>query len=88
MLLFLEGGRGNILRVKARGTLTDADHLAFVQKLQAFIQEHGRAGVVCELEDCRGWNGYGAWDDPTSRLRFREGVTRFAVIMMSGSTPK
>jgi hypothetical protein len=80
MLTYLGHRTGNILWIKARGELTPADHAEFFARLESLIQKYGKARVLCEVEDVQGADACAAWTDPTSSVRYKGGVRRFAIV--------
>lgn len=80
MLTFEERTRGNILRFKARGELTQADHAEFLARLDALIQKCGKVRIFCVLEDVQKSKCCEAWLDPTALFRRKDCVRRFALV--------
>ncbi|MFO0841439.1 MAG: STAS/SEC14 domain-containing protein [Gemmataceae bacterium] len=80
MLDILESGAPNILRVRASGRLTDADHAAFLRKLEYLAHRYGRVRVLLDMTGLDGCDACSGWDDPVVSLRWKDAVKRFAVV--------
>ncbi len=80
MLAFLECSEGSVIRVTASGELTRADHVAFLERIESMFREKGRAHILFELKEFKGWENNGEWDEPTFSLRCREAVKRLALV--------
>jgi hypothetical protein len=80
MLNILESGAPNVLRVRAGGQLTAADHGAFRGRLEALAHRYGKVRVLLDVADLEGWDAVSPWGDPVCSLRFKEAVKRFAVV--------
>jgi hypothetical protein len=80
MLHLLEGSAANLVRIKIGGTLTDADHQAFLKRIHEVIEKYGSVRILCEADNLEGWDNLSAWDDATLSLRERERVGRVTIV--------
>jgi hypothetical protein len=56
MLNILDGGAPNILRARACGQLTPADHAAFLARLEFLAHRYGKVRVLLDLADLGGFD--------------------------------
>jgi hypothetical protein len=80
MLTILDSGAPNILRARACGQLTPADHNAFLARLEALAHRYGKVRVLLDVTELGGYDPCSAWDDPVCSLRWKDAVKRFAVV--------
>jgi len=80
MLTILENPCGDVLSVKASGTLTHADYQQFVPKVEVLLEKWGHVRVLFELEDCKGWTLRAALDDLKFGFKHRGHIDRCAVV--------
>jgi hypothetical protein len=62
---------GNVIEVKATGTLTVEDYRRFLPEVEHLIQERGKVRILFEMHDFHGWTAGAAWQD------FKFGVAHF-----------
>jgi SpoIIAA-like len=81
MLEVMPESAGKILWLRADGKLTDQDYQeVFIPRLEAVIQEHGKARLLFQLEpDFQGWTPGAAWDDFKLGLKHRGDFEKVAM---------
>ena len=72
--------KGNIVSVRAKGKLTDADYDEFVPRMEELIKQWGRLRMLFYMDDFHGWDVSGAWDEFKFELRHRSDLKRVAVV--------
>ncbi len=82
MIEILPESQGNILGIRASGTLTDSDYKdILIPRLEGIIGEYGKARVLCRMdEDFHGWEGEAMWDDAKFGVAHRHDFEKFAVV--------
>lgn len=80
MLKIIDGGSPNVLRIKTKGKLTEADHTKFRASLESLIQRFDSIRVYLDVSESADFDVCSKWDDPQSCLRWKDGVKRFALI--------
>ena len=63
MFSLLSPVKGNLVAIRAEGTLTDADYKEFLPQLEAVIAEQKRIRLFVDMTGFEGWDLHGAWDD-------------------------
>ncbi|MBD3221620.1 STAS/SEC14 domain-containing protein [bacterium] len=71
---------GRILRLTAQGKLTADDYEALVPELDAAIEQHGKIGLLVELEDFHGFTAGALWEDTKFGARHWNDIERIAVV--------
>ena len=73
---------GNILIINAMSKLTDDDYkTVLIPRLEAVIQEHGKARLLLDMGDeFHGWEPAALWDDTHFGLSHRNDFEKMGVI--------
>jgi len=80
MLNFLECIERNVLKVTGSGKWDHADQAAFFEHVGSLFEKRGKVRVLWELKDGQGRDGRTDWHDPTLVLRYRDEVSRLAIV--------
>jgi hypothetical protein len=74
--------QGNVVGLRATGTLTDADYRdTLIPRLNAALARHGRVNIVLFLDEgFEGWDLRAAWDDLSYGLAHRADFGRLALV--------
>ena len=82
MIEFMPESRGNIVGVRAIGTLTDADYKGtLIPKLESLFKQYGKLNVLFYMgKDFEGWDLQAAWDDASFGLTHRADFERLAIV--------
>ncbi len=72
--------KAKIVSVKASGKLTDEDYDEFVPWMEKLIERYGRLRMLFEMEDFRGWDAHGAWDEFKFESKHKKDLKRVAVV--------
>lgn len=82
MIEVLPGSEGNLLAVKASGTVTDEDYkTVFIPKLEGVMKEHGKARLLFVFaDDFRKYELAAAWDDATFGVKHRSDFEKAAIV--------
>lgn len=71
---------GNLIGIRATGTLTGADYDDLLPRLRAAIEEHGQIRALLEIRDLEGLTPAALWDEATFDAAELEHVERLAVV--------
>lgn len=73
---------GNVIVLRAASKLTDEDYKkVLIPRLEAIIQEHGKARLLLDMGDeFHGWEPAAMWDDARFGLQHRNDFTKMGVI--------
>ncbi len=52
-----------VLAFKLSGTLHDEDYKLFVPAVDAAVAKHGKARILAQFHDFKGWDLHALWDD-------------------------
>ena len=82
MIEFMPESKGNVIGIRATGTLTDADYKkVLIPRLEQLLAEYSRLRVILYMDDqFSGWDLTAAWDDATFGLRHRADFEKIAVV--------
>ena len=82
MFEYLPEGAGNVVGVRATGTLTDADYKnVLMPKLEKMFAEFGRLRLLFYMDESfSGWDLGAAWDDASLGLKHRADFEKIAVV--------
>jgi SpoIIAA-like len=82
MIEFIAESSGNIVGVRATGTLTDIDYKdVLIPRLEKLFDEHGKLRILFYMDEkFSGWDLAAAWDDAVLGLRHRADFDRIAVV--------
>lgn len=82
MIEILPESNGNILGLKASGTLTDRDYKdVLMPKFESILSTTGKVRVVFDMgEEFHGWELAAAWDDAIFGMKHRNDFEKCAVV--------
>ncbi len=82
MIGFLPESAGNLIGIRATGTLTSADYeKVFIPRLEKMFAEHGRLRILFYMDEgFTGWDLSAAWDDAAIALEHRADFEKIAVV--------
>ena len=82
MIKVLPESKGNILVLKAVGTLTDQDYKdVLIPRLDSIIHEHGKARLLLDMsDDFHGWEAAALWDDARFGITHRNDFEKIGLI--------
>lgn len=63
MIETLPISRDDVVAFKLSGTLHDADYQHFVPAIDRVVAAHGKARVLAQFHDFKGWDLKALWDD-------------------------
>jgi hypothetical protein len=73
--------RGNIIHVKASGTLTHDDYEGLVPQMESRMERFGRLRMLFEMsEDFHGWDTGSVWDELRFEFAHAKNMKRVAVV--------
>ena len=71
---------GNVMEVHLNGKLTKEDYARFVPDTEELIRQHDKIRLLVMLDDFRGWNAGGLWEDIKWDVRHFNHVERIAIV--------
>ncbi len=80
MFELLAPPKGNVIGFRALGRLTDADYKAFLPTLEELIRKYGRARVLVDIRELKGWDVRAAWDDFVFGVKYWNSFERLGVV--------
>ena len=82
MIEVLPESAGNLIGIRATGTLTGADYeTVLIPKLDKMFAEHGRLRILFYMDEgFKGWDLGAAWDDASIGLKHRAGFDKIAMV--------
>lgn len=82
MIEFMPETKGNVVGIRATGTLTDNDYKqVLIPKMKQLFAEYGRLRILIYMDDqFVGWDLAAAWDDATFGLRHGVDFEKIAVV--------
>jgi hypothetical protein len=76
----LPGSTGKVFGAKLSGKVTRADFQQFVPVLEHLIRHHGKARVLFELADLKGFELAAMWEDIAFDVKHHADIERCAVV--------
>ena len=83
-LEILEAGEDAVLSLRATDYLTKEDIDGFFHAAEEKIRKHGKARVLLQLQDFRGWAAGASAEAPDSRQAQRDNIERLAIVGDTG----
>ena len=82
MLRILPETGGDLLAIRANGTLTHEDYeKTLIPRLEAIVSAYGKARLLCDMgSGFAGWEPEAMWDDARFGFQHRNDITRLAVV--------
>src|SRR5678816_1279998 len=78
--LVAEREGGQIVEIRAFGTLTTADYDQFVPEIERWMERHGSLRLLFEMVDFHGWTPGALWDDLMLAFRHFHDFERIAMV--------
>lgn len=83
-LEILEASDDAVLSLRATGSLTEEDLNGFFHAAEEKIRKYGKARVLLQLQDFRGWATRASGDASDSRQAQRDNIERLAIVGDTG----
>jgi hypothetical protein len=82
MIEFMEESEGDVLGVRARGTLTRGDYRqVLAPRLESLVQRFGSVRVLFLMDEpFQGWDLGGAWANTSMDVRHRKDLEKVAMV--------
>ena len=81
MIEFMKESAGNVVGLRATGTLHEADYEEILPKLEALFQEHGKLRMLFYADEAfKGWDISAAWKDTSFGFGHVSDFERLALV--------
>lgn len=75
-----EKADGQVLVVRASGTLTREDYDRFLPEIERLVRLHGKVRILFDMHDFHGWTAGALWQDIKFDLQHFRDIERLALV--------
>ncbi|MFC1721849.1 STAS/SEC14 domain-containing protein [Patescibacteria group bacterium] len=83
MFKIMPGSEGDVVGIKASGTLVDKDYKELIPKVEKIIEEKGDIKVLLDLLDMEGFTAKALMDDMNFCIKYKDKMKKIAIVAHS-----